>query len=111
MSSAKRFKCTNCHHEIVAWSDYDNYFIDSEGHKQYTYHPSHDALEKCIGYESPCLCLSCGELFSVDSLEPTNSCPKCSSSEINELYDIDDKNCPYCNLGKFHVDDRFFMVS
>lgn len=111
MSSARRFQCTNCNHEIVAWSDYDNYFINTEGKKQYAYHPDHDALENCIGYDVPFLCIDCGEPFSIDSSKPHKNCPICNSNEICELYDIEQKNCPYCRSGKFLIDNRFYRVS
>ena len=74
--------CNSCSKEIHAWSDGNPYYIDENGEKQYAYHPDHDALDRCIGNDSPHLCLECGEEFMVDSRAPTEACPKCGAKEF-----------------------------
>jgi predicted Zn-ribbon and HTH transcriptional regulator len=85
--------------------------IDDAGEKQYAYHPDHEDLAKCIGNDSPHLCLGCGAEFMVDSEAPIKACPKCHSAEIADTFDLGGKRCPYCKDGVFAADPDFVCVS
>ena len=106
-----RFVCSSCGHAIEAWSDGNPYFLDKRGQKQYAYHPDHENLSRCIGNDSPHLCLTCGEEFLVDSQDPIIACPQCASSEIVRTFALDGKNCPYCRKGSFIQDQDSHMIS
>jgi predicted RNA-binding Zn-ribbon protein involved in translation (DUF1610 family) len=111
MAQCIRFVCDNCSKAIEAWSDGNPYYIDEAGSKQYAYHPDHDRLARCIGNDSPHLCLACGEEFLVDSRVPIGACPKCEAKEIVDLCRLGGRRCPYCKSGEFHADPDFHCVS
>jgi len=87
------------------------YYVDENGQKQYAYHPDHENLARCIGNDSPYLCLNCGDEFKVDSRAPISDCPKCGEKDIISTYELDGKPCPYCNKGVFQVGRNFRKVS
>lgn len=111
MAQCERFQCDKCSKIIESWSDGNPYFVDEHSVKQYAYHPDHEALSRCIGNDSPYICLSCANEFMVDSQKPTSRCPKCSSEEIVDTQDLDQKKCPFCKRGTFTRDSEFFVVS
>lgn len=111
MAEAVRSVCGGCGHAIEAWSDGNPYYIDEAGAKQYAYHPDHERLARCIGNDSPYLCLSCGHEFMVDSLAPVTACPKCRAREFADTYHLARKPCPYCKSGEFAADEDFHCVS
>jgi len=45
--------------------DGNPYWIADSGEKHYAYHPYHEKIARCVGYDSPHLCLSCGKEFQV----------------------------------------------
>lgn len=63
MVEAIRFICSECDKSIEARPDGNSYYLDENGQKQYAYHPDHKNLARCIGNDSPHLCLNCGEEF------------------------------------------------
>ena len=111
MAEAKRFVCSKCQHSLEAWSDGNPYYIDEDGTKQYAYHPDHERLARCIGNDTPHLCLSCGHEFKVDSRDPVDACPKCSARDIADSYQLDGKQCPFCKAGVFAAEEGFHMIS
>jgi predicted Zn-ribbon and HTH transcriptional regulator len=111
MAEGIRFACGSCEKTIEAWSDGNPYYIDGAGEKQYAYHPDHENLAKCIGNDSPHLCLGCGAESMVDSRAPIKACPKCDSEEIVDTFALEDKRCPYCKNGVFTRDPNFMCVS
>lgn len=111
MAEAKRFVCRSCRRTIEAWSDGNPYYIDEAGRKQYAYHPDHERLARCIGNDSPHLCLACGEDFMLDSRAPTSECPKCGAAEIAGTYELDGRRCPYCKAGVFAADPDYHCIS
>lgn len=111
MAQGIRFVCSHCSRGIVAWSDGNPYFINAKGEKEYAYHPDHERLERCIGNDSPHLCLGCGEGFMVDSEAPISVCPKCGTSEIADTYRLAGCGCPFCKVGTFAQDPNFFAIS
>lgn len=111
MAEGKRFICSSCHRTIEAWSDGNPYYIDRSGRKRYTYHPDHERLAKCIGNDTPHLCLACGKQFNLDSRTPTNKCPDCGAPDIADLYELGGRRCPYCKAGAFVADKRFHVIS
>ncbi len=111
MAKAKRYVCGGCGHKIEAWSDGNPYYIDETGRKKYAYHPNHEALSRCIGNDSPHLCLECGQEFMMDSRAVINSCPKCEGHELADTYELEGHGCPYCKAGVFIVDPNFFCIS
>ncbi|MBT3382050.1 MAG: hypothetical protein HN742_26015 [Lentisphaerae bacterium] len=111
MAEAVRFVCSECPAEIEAWSDGNPYYIDEAGRKQYAYHPDHERLARCIGNDSPHLCLACGEEFNVDSEAPIGQCPKCTSTDISETWELAGRRCPHCKGGILAVDPDFRCVS
>src|SRR4051812_27249821 len=104
MAEAVRYECGGCRRAIEAWSDGNPYSVDGAGAKQYAYHPDHERLARCIGNDSPHLCLDCGEEFLVDSRAPDQACPKCGAAEIAACYHLGGRRCPYCKAGVFAVD-------
>jgi len=111
MAEAVRYVCSGCFHAIEAWSDGNPYYTDESGVKQYAYHPDHDNLARCIGNDSPYLCLACGAAFMVDSRKSTTVCPKCNGAKIKNTYELDGAQCPYCNKGVFAIDPGFNCIS
>lgn len=111
MAEALRFLCDGCGRSIVAWSDGNPYYIDEAGAKQYAYHPDHDRLARCIGNDSPHLCLACGAKFTVDSRAPAGVCPGCGSAEITDAFRLGGRRCPYCKAGTFAVDSDYHCIS
>jgi len=99
MSMELIFTCDACSFTLSSWDDGNPYYLDSNAKKHYAYHPHHDKLEKCIGNDSPYICLSCGEQFMVDSRSPVDHCPKCSAVDIVSTFELDGKNCPVCKRG------------
>jgi hypothetical protein len=111
MADCRQFICDNCDKTIEAWSDGNPYYIDGEGKKQYAYHPDHEKLDRCIGNDSPHICLSCGREFKVDSRSPITRCPKCESTNICDMYHLDRRKCPYCKQGIFAINPDFICLS
>ena len=111
MAEAVRYICGGCGRAIEAWSDGNPYYIDAAGKKQYAYHPDHDRLARCVGNDSPYLCLTCGNELMVDSREPTTACPRCGAGEIADTYQLSGKQCPYCKTGVFASDPDFHRIS
>lgn len=111
MAQGIRFVCSSCGRAIGAWSDGNPYYIDEAGCKQYAHHPDHDSLAKCIGNDTPHLCLVCNEAFNVDSRTPTLECPKCGASDIAGTFQLSKKRCPHCKEGVFNVDDDYHCIS
>ena len=111
MAEAFRFVCSGCRRAIEAWSDGNPYYIDEAGAKQYAFHPDHERLDRCIGNDSPHLCLSCGAEFKVDSRAPIAACPSCGASDIVDSYQLGGCRCPYCKSGTFAADPDFHCIS
>ena len=111
MAEMKVFRCNVCEETIESWSDGNPYYLDSLAEKQYAYHPDHEKLERCIGNDTPHLCLSCGNNFMVDSRSPITQCPKCHSEDISGTFLLDDKACPVCKKGLFILDPTQGAVS
>ena len=110
MAEGVRFVCGGCDHSIEAWDDGNPYYIDEDGKKQYAYHPE-PLRNRCIGIDSPHLCLSCGHEFVVDSEAPIVACPKCKAREIVDTWTLSGKACPYCKTGVFVVDPEWHAIS
>jgi DNA-directed RNA polymerase subunit RPC12/RpoP len=111
MAEAVRWVCSKCGREIVAWSDGNPYYIDETGRKQNAYHPHHERLARCIGNDSPHLCLACGKKFNVDLRAPTAECPKCEAADIVHTHQLGGRRCPYCKAGVFARDPDYHCVS
>ena len=110
MAAGFRFVCSGCDHNIEAWDEGNPYYINANGKKQYAYHP--DVLRnRCIGNDSPHLCLSCGHEFMVDSEVPIAACPKCKAGKIVDTMELSGKACPYCKRGVFVVDPGWRPIS
>ena len=110
MAQAIMFVCSDCRHSVEAWDDGNPYYIDDGGRKQYAYHPSADR-DKCIGNDSPHICLSCGHDFMIDSRAPISACPECKDTDIVDTYHLNGKRCPYCKTGKFPDSPQFTAIS
>lgn len=111
MAMCKRFACSNCGKTIEVWDDGNPYYLDEKGEKQYAYHPNHDLLAKCIGNDSPHLCLACGKDFMVDSKVPITQCPACNASSIVDQWQLENCACPFCKQGQFHAEPGIFAIS
>lgn len=111
MAEAVRFICSECDKALEAWSDGNPYFLDENGQKQYAYHPDHENLARCIGNDSPHICLNCGEEALVDSRSPIQSCPKCKAENLVSAFRLEGKLCPFCKKGVFMSDQDFHLVS
>ena len=118
MAQGFRFVCGKCDHTIVAWDDGNPYYFDetvitNPGVKQkkiYAYHQSSE-FDRCVGNDSPHLCLSCGKEFMVDSEAPITARPKCTASEIVDTWSLGGKPCPYCHTGAFDEETGFHPIS
>ena len=111
MAEQFRYVCSVCLRTIEAWSDGNPYYIDETGCKQYAYHPDHERLARCIGNDSPHLCLACGKEFNIDSREPTTECPTCSAGDVADTFQLNGQRCPYCKAGVFTADPDFHCIS
>lgn len=111
MAMGITYVCGECKRAITAWDDGNPYYIDEAGAKQYAYHPDHENLARCIGNDSPHLCLACGEEFMVDSRAPVEKCPKCGAADIVDVVDLEGRRCPYCKAGVFAVDPGSICIS
>ncbi len=111
MAEGVTYICDNCGQAIEAWSDGNPYYYDKAGAKQYAYHPDHKRLDRCIGNDSPNLCLECGHEFLVDSLAPITRCPKCRKRKFTSIFLLDKQRCPYCNEGVFKADPNSYAIS
>ncbi len=111
MASCTLFVCGNCHKSLEAWSDGNPYYIDEFGAKQYAYHPDHENLARCIGNDTPHLCLACGCEFVVDSRTPLAACTECGAGEIVATLELFGKHCPWCKRGVFAPDPEYFCIS
>jgi DNA-directed RNA polymerase subunit RPC12/RpoP len=111
MAEGLRYVCESCGKAIVTWSDGNPYYLNDAGVKEYAYHPDHDRLAKCIGNDSPHLCLGCGNEFLVDSRAPITKCPTCGADEIVDTFQLAGCRCPYCKAGKFNEDPEFRCIS
>ncbi|CAN5606978.1 hypothetical protein BH10PLA1_BH10PLA1_00520 [soil metagenome] len=95
------FTCDRCGFSIEVWDDGNPYYLDKSGTKHYAYHPDHEKLAKCIGNDSPHICLECGEQFKVDSRSPIDHCRKCNADTIIETFLLTGRRCPSCKRGNF----------
>jgi DNA-directed RNA polymerase subunit RPC12/RpoP len=111
MAECLRFVCGNCGESIDSWDEGNPYYLDKRGRKHYAYHPDDKRLARCIGNDSPRLCLNCGAQFVNDSRSPTNLCPKCGSADVSSTFRLDGKRCPVCKNGVFCVDPSFRCIS
>jgi DNA-directed RNA polymerase subunit RPC12/RpoP len=106
-----RYVCTHCGKATEAWSDGNPYYLDARGRKHYAYHPDHKKLDRCIGNDSPQLCLTCGVEFMSDSRSPRTCCPTCNAMNIAATYRLSGKKCPFCKAGVFAADPGFHCIS
>ncbi len=111
MAECIRYVCNQCSHTIESWSDGNPYFINAGGAKQYAYHPDHEGLARCIGNDSPHLCLACGHAFMVDSRAPISQCPVCAATAIKSTFELKGIPCPLCKVGAFQLDHDFWRIS
>lgn len=111
MAEALRYVCSGCRRPIEAWSDGNPYYLDEAGVKHYAYHPDHENLARCIGNDTPYLCLGCGAEFKVDSRDPISTCPTCGATELADKYQLSNRQCPYCKAGAFLIDPGFHCIS
>ncbi|HSH37477.1 MAG TPA: hypothetical protein VK993_01720 [Chthoniobacterales bacterium] len=109
MAEARFFVCTACSKTVEAWDDGNPYWIVESGGKHYAYHPDPDR-DRCIGNDSPHLCLACGSEFNVDSRDPVDRCTACGSADIRRLSALDGEPCPWCKRGRFQIDPEPFLI-
>jgi DNA-directed RNA polymerase subunit RPC12/RpoP len=110
MAEGIRLVCDNCSKRVEVWDDGNPYYIDRRGKKRYAYHPD-PKRERCIGNDSPHLCLDCGEEFMVDSRMRNEHCARCKSTNIVSTSDLAGHRCPACRVGVFARDPNFLCVS
>ena len=103
--------CEGCGHGIQSWDDGNPYWIDDSGDKHYAYHPDHENLSRCVGNDSPHLCLSCGKECEVDSRSPITACPSCKAEKLVDTWDIGGKPSPYCKKANFGVEPICVAIS
>lgn len=111
MAECNRFVCSHCAQTIESWSDGNPYYRDASGAKHYAYHPDHEALARCIGNDTPHLCLQCGHRFQVDSRAPLSTCPACAAATITPTAALEGSPCPFCKAGTFQLDRDFWCMS
>lgn len=111
MAEQRRFECPECGESITAWSDGNPYYLDANGDKVYAYHPNHDELERCIGNDSPHICLACAATFTVDSRDPRSECPSCGGTSFVPVFQLEGEMCPWCHEGTIVKDPRIQAIS
>ncbi|MBI4881372.1 MAG: hypothetical protein HY812_17180 [Planctomycetes bacterium] len=111
MAAGRVFVCGNCGHAIEAWDEGNPYWIDEAGAKHYAYHPDMQGVDRCVGNDSPHLCLACGRDFMSDSRAPSSACPSCGAEDIVATWMLDGRPCPYCKKGTFGADPDRYMIS
>jgi hypothetical protein len=110
MAEKRVFQCDTCRHSVAAWSDGNPYYLE-HGRKHYAYHPHHAALARCIGNDTPFLCLACAASFTVDSHAPRATCPECAATAIVALWCLERCRCPFCRQGHFLHDPESGAIS
>ena len=110
MSMGCKFVCDRCRHEVEAWDDGNPYYFDEAGRKHYAYHPD-PKRNRCVGNDSPHLCLACGDRFMIDSRAPVASCPACGSGSHVGVFHLEGRRCPYCEGGMFRKDPEWRAIS
>ena len=110
MAEGIQFLCGYCGERHEVWDKGNPYFLDSRGEKQYAYHPDSDR-DRCIGIDSPHICLDCGKRLLIDSREPIHKCPQCRSRNMVGTFNLDGQRCPMCKVGIFVRDPDFLRVS
>ncbi len=63
MAQSILFVCDHCSKRVEAWDEGNPYYFDERGMKRYAYHPDHENRARCVGNDSPHLCVKCGEQF------------------------------------------------
>ena len=111
MAECIRYVCNHCSKDLQSWSDGNPYFINASGSREYAYHPNHEGLARCIGNDSPHLCLQCGHGFRVDSRAPITCCPECGAATIRSTFELEGMQCPFCKEGAFVLDLGFRCLS
>lgn len=111
MAEGRRFVCTHCHRAVEAWSDGHPYDLDATGAKRYAYHPDDQAVARCIGTDTPHLCLCCGAEFLVDSRLPRHECPACGAADCAPTFGLHGQRCPSCHVGEFREDPDYGCIS
>lgn len=104
------FNCNKCGKSLSSWDDGKPYYFDEQGVKRYAYHPDHENLARCVGNDSPYLCLGCGASFLMDSKDKRNKCPECKSAKVQSQSKLEGCVCPYCKEGVFEVDPDKFAI-
>ncbi len=110
MAEGIMYVCNICANTIEAWDEGNPYYINKNGCKKYAYHPD-SKRARCIGIDSPHICLDCGEAFNVDSRDPLTECQKCASTNIADTYRLDGVSCPHCHEGVFERDQDYHCIS
>jgi DNA-directed RNA polymerase subunit RPC12/RpoP len=111
MAQGRLFRCTNCKFRVGAWSDAKAYYLSERGRKKYAYHPNHELLARCVGFDVPHLCLECGTIFDIDSQKPSSTCRTCTSTRIVDCYLADGCKCPKCKQGTLKEDPKGRAIS
>lgn len=101
MAAGFHFACDSCSKTLEAWDDGNPYYLDDGGGKHYAYHPDDENLARCVGNDSPNVCLKCGKEFMVDSESSRESCPACGANDFVETIHVNGKPCPFCKRGVF----------
>lgn len=110
MAQGIRNVCTHCRWDVEAWDDGNLYYLDGDSRKHYAYHPSSE-LSRCVGNDTPHLCLDCASDFTVDSRDPVYRCPACNSDAVVETFELAGQRCPRCKVGVFEKDTTFHAIS
>ena len=110
MAQCFRFVCSSCDHDYTVWDEGNPYVIDPDGTKRYVYHPSEDRA-LAVGIDIPHVCLSCGDVYNIDSNAPDLTCPSCGKGNPIAAMRLEGKRCPHCKEGTLHRDTQYFCVS
>jgi DNA-directed RNA polymerase subunit RPC12/RpoP len=111
VAEGRRFACTACGFDVVAWSDGNPYYRDERGRKRYAYHPDHENLARCVGNDVPHLCLACGKATKVDSARQRVRCRSCKADALVPTWELGGRTCPKCRRGELVVDETFRVLS
>lgn len=119
MSCCLRFTCNKCGYSLKSWDSGNPYIEFPEGKRNYlpysdVYQEGREFVRKILGYEpsreevgrvmishgghAPThRCRNCNAYSRIDSKKDPLECPKCKSSEVEEIFKIGGNKCFKCD--------------
>ena len=102
MAAGRIYRCGSCGLRLEAWDEGEPYYFDERGEKRHAHHPSPER-ERCVGTESPHLCMDCAAEFLAGDADAPPACPACGSSRVLWTWLLEGRACPRCRTGAFET--------